>query len=236
MNESYPNAWCTSAIDYRGQPKPAYYAVRRAYAPLLICARLDSPLLGGVEELAAELWVVAAPEVEARPGCELLVQLGGADGEIHVDARLHAAVVPGTARSIGKVTWAISGVPDDAVLLLELSLAEQTGGQLLAGNRYLLCGGSDLSALRRLPSTELSASVERGASTWHLLVTNRGGHLAHGIDLEEDGPPGRVLIEDSGFSLMPGEARSLDVEWRDVPPDERRLRISAWNAAELHLE
>jgi hypothetical protein len=35
---------------------------------------------------------------------------------------------------------------------------------------------------------------------------------------------------------MPGEARSLDVEWRDVPPDERRLRISAWNAAELHLE
>jgi len=236
MNESYPNAWCTSAIDYRGQPKPVYHAVRRAYAPLLVCARLDSPLLGEVEEISAELWVVAAPEVQARASCELLVQLGGADGEIHVDSRLHAAVVPGAARSIGKVTWAISGVPEDAVLALELSLSEEAGGARLASNRYLLCGGRDLSALRKLPSTELSASVERGASTWHLVVTNRGRHLAHGIDLEEDGAPGRMLIEDSGFSLMPGEARSLDIEWRDVPPAERRLRISAWNAAELHLE
>jgi beta-mannosidase len=236
MNESYPNAWCTSAIDYRGQPKPAYHAVRRAYAPLLVCARLDSPLLGGIEELSAELWVVAAPEVAARPGCELLVQLAGADGEIHADARLHAAVVPGAARSIGKVTWAISGVPDEVVLLLELSLAEPDGGPRLASNRYLLCGGRDLSALRRLPATELGVSVERGTSTWHLNVTNRGRLLAHGIDLEEDGPPGRMYIEDSGFSLLPGEARSIDIEWREVPAHERRILVSAWNAAELHLE
>ena len=236
MNESYPNAWCTSAIDYRGQPKPAYYAVRRAYAPLLVCARFDGPLLGGVEELSAELWLVAAPEVAPHASCELLVQLGDADGAIHADARLSAAVVPGAARSIGKVTWAISGVPDEAVLLLELSLADREGGPRLAGNRYLLCGGRDLSALRRLPSTSLAASVERGASTWHLNITNRGDHLALGIDLEEDGAPGRMLIEDSGFSLMPGEARSIDVEWREVPVAERRIRISAWNAAELHLE
>ena len=246
MNESYPNAWCTSAIDYRGQPKPAYHAVRRAYAPLLVCAQLDSPLLGGIEELSAEVWLVAAPEVPARTGCELLVQLGGSDGEIHADARLHAAVVPGAARSIGKVTWQISGVPDETVLLLELSLTDGDGGGEgdgggggggpLAGNRYLLCGGRDLSALRKLPATELAASVERGASTWHLVVTNRGRHLALGVDLEEDGPPGRMYIEDSGFSLMPGEARAIDIEWREVPAGERRLRISAWNAAELHLE
>ena len=236
MNESYPNGWCTSAIDYRGQPKPAYHAVRRAYEPVLVCARLDSPLLGGRDEISAELWLVTAPEVAAHDGCELLVQLGDAEGAIHADARLAAAVVPGCARSVGKVTWAISGVPDDAVLLLELSLADRAGGARLAQNRYLLCGGHNLSALRKLPATELSASVERGSATWHINVTNRGRHLAHGIDLEEDGAPGRVYIEDSGFSLMPGEARSLDIEWRAVPPGERRIRISAWNAAELQLE
>ena len=236
LNESYPNAWCTSAVDYRGQPKPAYHAVRRAFAPLLVCARLDSPLLGGLEEISAELWLVAAPEVAPQAGCELLVQLGDADGSIHADARLTAAVVPGTARSIGKVTWAISGVPDEAVLLLELALADREGGARLAGNRYYLCGGRDLSALRKLPSTELGASVERGASTWHLVITNRGRHLALGIDLEEQGPPGRMVAEDGGFSLMPGEARSIDIEWREVPALERRVRISAWNAAELHLE
>jgi beta-mannosidase len=32
LNEPYPNAWCTSAVDYHGIPKPAYYGVARAYA------------------------------------------------------------------------------------------------------------------------------------------------------------------------------------------------------------
>ncbi len=90
--------------------------------------------------------------------------------------------------------------------------------------------------MRKLPATELSASVERGASTWHLVISNRGRHLALGIDLEEQGPPGRMVAEDGGFSLMPGEARTIDIEWREVPPLERRLRIGAWNAAELQLE
>jgi beta-mannosidase len=31
FNESYPNAWCTCAVDYHGNPKPAYYGVARAY-------------------------------------------------------------------------------------------------------------------------------------------------------------------------------------------------------------
>jgi beta-mannosidase len=32
LNESYPNAWCTAAIDWHGEPKPAYYGVARAYS------------------------------------------------------------------------------------------------------------------------------------------------------------------------------------------------------------
>lgn len=32
LDEPYPNAWCTSALDYRGDPKPAYWGVARAYA------------------------------------------------------------------------------------------------------------------------------------------------------------------------------------------------------------
>jgi beta-mannosidase len=31
LNESYPNAWCTSSLDWWGNPKPAFYGVRRAY-------------------------------------------------------------------------------------------------------------------------------------------------------------------------------------------------------------
>jgi beta-mannosidase len=52
FNEPYPNAWCTCAVDYHGNPKPAYYGVARAYlgAP---SARFATWAWGGQEEARA---------------------------------------------------------------------------------------------------------------------------------------------------------------------------------------
>jgi beta-mannosidase len=52
FNESYPNAWCTSAIDHGGVPKPAYYGVARAYrgAP---SAQFTTCAWGGEEKARA---------------------------------------------------------------------------------------------------------------------------------------------------------------------------------------
>jgi beta-mannosidase len=52
FNESYPNAWCTCAVDYHGRPKPAYYGVARAYggAPT---ARFATSAWGGRDEARA---------------------------------------------------------------------------------------------------------------------------------------------------------------------------------------
>jgi beta-mannosidase len=57
FNESYPNAWCTCAVDYHGNPKPAYYGVSRAYrrAP---SARFATCAWGGEAEARA---VVSTP-------------------------------------------------------------------------------------------------------------------------------------------------------------------------------
>jgi hypothetical protein len=50
FNEPYPNAWCTSAVDWHGEPKPAYYGVKRAYggAP---SARFATCAWGGEPEV-----------------------------------------------------------------------------------------------------------------------------------------------------------------------------------------
>jgi beta-mannosidase len=50
--ESFPNAWCTSAIDWHAQPKPAYWGVARAYrgAP---SAQFATCAWGGEEEVRA---------------------------------------------------------------------------------------------------------------------------------------------------------------------------------------
>ena len=81
LNESYPNAWCTCAVDYHGEPKPAYFGVARAYrgAP---SARFATWAWGGLGEVRA---TVSAP---AR-----LVDLDGrivAEGEGEIAAPLDA--------------------------------------------------------------------------------------------------------------------------------------------------
>ena len=45
FNESYPNAWGTSAVDHRGDPKPAYWGVARAYAPDAVSAQFPTPAI-----------------------------------------------------------------------------------------------------------------------------------------------------------------------------------------------
>lgn len=52
LDEPYPNAWCTTAVDHRGDPKPAYWGVARAYggAP---SARFATWAWGGEREARA---------------------------------------------------------------------------------------------------------------------------------------------------------------------------------------
>jgi beta-mannosidase len=52
FNESFPNAWCTCAIDWHGEPKPAYHGVARAYrgAP---SAQFATCAWGGLGEVRA---------------------------------------------------------------------------------------------------------------------------------------------------------------------------------------
>jgi beta-mannosidase len=52
LNEPYPNAWCTCVVDHRGDPKPAYHGVGRAYegAP---SARFATAAWGGRGEARA---------------------------------------------------------------------------------------------------------------------------------------------------------------------------------------
>jgi beta-mannosidase len=55
LNESYPNAWCTAAIDHRGDPKPAYWGVARAYADGHPSAQFATCAWGGESEARARI-------------------------------------------------------------------------------------------------------------------------------------------------------------------------------------
>lgn len=55
FNESFPNAWCTCAVDYHGVPKPAYWGVARAYRPDHVSAKFATSAWGGEREFRAEI-------------------------------------------------------------------------------------------------------------------------------------------------------------------------------------
>jgi beta-mannosidase len=54
LNEPYPNAWCTCAVDHRGDAKPAYWGIARAYrgAP---SARFATAAWGDLDEARASV-------------------------------------------------------------------------------------------------------------------------------------------------------------------------------------
>jgi len=82
FDESYPNAWCTSALDHRGDPKPAYWGVVRAYrgAPT---AQFATCAWGG------------EGEVRARVDGEAVARLVNLDGTVVAEARGEIAAPPG---------------------------------------------------------------------------------------------------------------------------------------------
>jgi beta-mannosidase len=55
FGESFPNAWCTAAVDYHGVPKPAYWGVARAYRAQHASAQFATCAWGGETELRARI-------------------------------------------------------------------------------------------------------------------------------------------------------------------------------------
>src|SRR5688500_5155191 len=58
MNEPFPNAWCTAAVDYFGVPKAAYHAVAEAYAPISVALGFASQATDGAARVSVTASVV----------------------------------------------------------------------------------------------------------------------------------------------------------------------------------
>ncbi|HEX5828129.1 MAG TPA: glycoside hydrolase family 2 TIM barrel-domain containing protein [Candidatus Limnocylindrales bacterium] len=226
LNESYPNAWCTAAVDHRGDPKPAYFAVRRAYSPVHACARFAGWATHG-RRLEAEVWAwsaLADGEAVVRGGFR------GLDGE-PLGRPLQTSVRLGAGRpvALGRVT---ARAPRDLAIL---DLAIELDGARPQVNRYVLSTGRDLAALRSIePATlELDRTAdEDDPGLQALSLRHVAGPAALGLVIEDARPiaaPGWLEAEDGWFDLLPGESRRLGLRWADAPPEERRIRLHGWN-------
>ncbi|SFI76116.1 beta-mannosidase [Paenibacillus sp. UNC496MF] len=157
LNEPYPNAYCTSAIDYDACPKPAYYAVARAYRPVAVTAAFAAQAWAGRDAFAAELWA-ASSLPRAADGARAAWSLAGASGRVYAAGETAPAALPdGGAVRLGAARCPLADIGEDA-FVLTLSLAD-AGGRPLAGNRYVFSAAGDLTPLLRVPETTLHARL-----------------------------------------------------------------------------
>jgi beta-mannosidase len=220
FNEPFPNGSCTSAIEHHGAPKPAYYAVARAYAALSVTARFDRLAWGGHDRFTAELFAVsshAAPNsmaglVPPVPGAAVLhVCLVGASGRVYFEERRPVLIEPGHAQPLGSVDV---DLPDEDLFFLDLVLGPAT-------NRYLFSSVLTLAPLLDAPATTLDVSLRGDVIT----LLNSGSYAALDVWLEEDG---LRLYDDNGFALLPGEQRRVR-----TLGDTSHLKVSASNTEPL---
>ncbi|MGD6747174.1 glycoside hydrolase family 2 protein [Streptomyces sp. BH106] len=208
FNEPFPNAWCTAAVDHRGDPKPAYHGVRRAYRPDHVCASFATQAWAGRERFEARVhgW---------RDGVTL-ARVVALDGSVVAETRDAEIAVP------------TGGLPGP-LFVLDLALLGP-GGELLAGNRYVHSTGTDLAAHLDLPPAHVSHAWARDRRT--LCLTHVEGPAALGLHLTDARPfeaPGWAVFGDNMLDLLPGESVEVPVTWRDAPEEGRAVLLEGWN-------
>jgi beta-mannosidase len=228
FNEPYPMAACTSAVDYYARPKPLYYAVAHAYEPVHISAKFVTSAWAGHEHFEAEVWANNS-FADSLDDARLTVRIVMSDGR-EVSAEQVTVTVPadGAARLLN-VTAPLERIDSD-VFFLDLTL-EGASGENLSRNRYAFTQSADWKPLLALPQSVLAVTLTGDA----LEIRNPGAAAIPMVWIEDGrdlGAPGGVYFSASGFSLLPGEARTLTVEWDGVPESDRRISVRGWNTVE----
>ncbi|MEV4470345.1 glycoside hydrolase family 2 TIM barrel-domain containing protein [Nonomuraea sp. NPDC049504] len=219
LNESFPNGWCTASVDYFGEPKAAYHYVRRAYRHEHVCAALPAPRAHELRAVVWAWWEGGPAEVEAR--------VLGLDGGVRAERRWTAAA-PG---EVGTITCA----PGPGSFVLDLSVRGErrtlTNRRTIT-NRYVLTAGPGFADLLTLPEARVTTELETGDTTWTLRLRHEAGPVVPFVRLLDARPaaaPGWARWDDNAFDLLPGEERVLHATWDGVPPQDRRIRLDAWN-------
>ncbi|MDB4866942.1 MAG: hypothetical protein JWR03_1275 [Cohnella sp.] len=230
FNEPFPNAWCTSALDYYANTKQVYYAVARAYRPVSISAGFDMMAWEGQSRFAADLWAVSSL-IRPLEGVQAAWRLVGANGAVYGEGSWNGTVQSRTPVKLLQLQVPFDQVNDEVFfLVLELTDAN---GRVIADNRYTYSRTADMVPLLAVPPTSVQAvKRESGHDQWHLELTNTGGHTAVQVHMEDARPlaaEGYVYFSDNDFSLLPGEKMTITVDWTGVPNEHRTLELTGWN-------
>ncbi|HEY0248500.1 MAG TPA: hypothetical protein VGC45_09580 [Gryllotalpicola sp.] len=187
FNDVWPGfSW--SVVDYDGVPKAAYYAAKRASAPVTVS-------FADTEDGGLELWLVN----NSRDAVELDVdvELGAFDGGERTTRRVRGSA--GSAESARVLTIAAGEVPRDAA---HYAWASSPDGAFPAARRHF----AEIGRLE-LPVPQLAVSVVPGG------LRIRATGYAYQVRIEQPAPG--IRLSDNCFDLRDGDERDIAVDGAD---------------------
>ncbi|WP_349627107.1 hypothetical protein [Leifsonia sp. C5G2] len=225
LNESHPNAWCTAAVDFRGDPKPAFFAVARAFERRRATLRVTRAVWGGEQAASAEVWLWAEAVDAVAAGSTVTVRALGLDGAVLAETAYPAPAVSHPA-AVGTLEVPVAGLPD--VFLWEAEWRDADGE--LDCERMLATTTHDFAALFDVPAPRLEASRDADGA---VRVRNTGASAALTVRLVDPRPAAGGAPSTVGGDprpLLPGEERILESRY-GAP-----VRVEAWNAEPIDLD
>jgi beta-mannosidase len=237
LAESYPNTWCTAVVDHLGDPKPAFHAVARAFAPDRATLRTATTAWWGRTHAAAEVWLWSERGVPA--GSRVTARLRAADGAVLAEHSWEVPEAVARPRAVGELRCPATMLPKGAALLWEVAWTDP-GGRALDHEVVAATAAPDLGPLLDLvPATVDIAVRADGPDAVVVSVTHRGGPAVLGLEIRDARPvgtPGWAVPDGDPRPLLPGISRDLRVRWRDDHGSPRPLTVEAWNLARLALD
>jgi beta-mannosidase len=216
FNEAFPNTSCSNAVDYLGFPKPAYWWVKRAYAPVHISLKYSKLVWEPGEEWNAEVWVHNS--LSTIPGCQWETQLLKLSGKIIAASNGAINIPENNSIKIAEIKQILPDISGGYILFLRLF---NVRGIELARNEYFFSTvlQNPFQPLLSIPQTQLSIVREKN----NFIIENIGSFPALFIQITPDNGKW-ILPEDDYFCLAPGEKRKNRID------RQFKISVRAWNS------
>ena len=232
LNESYPNAWCTSSVDYRGEAKASLHAVARAYRQDRVTLQVDRAVWAGqaTSEVRAWLW----SERGMPAGSTLTLRARDIAGVVLEESTTVVDEV-GRPGQVAALQLPMAGLPSAGAGAVFFWDAEWTGsdGAVIDREVMLATAGEDWSALLELPWAELDVSVSEADGDRLVRIRHVTGPAVIGLrlrDVRAAEVQGWVSIDGDPRPLLPGEERVWAVRGARGP-----LRLESWNTKDVEI-
>ncbi len=192
-NEPFPNSANTSLLEYDGCPKPAYYKLKNAFAPVSLGLGYETPAMRSHGGRQVEVYAFSDRETVLH---DVTVEVFDCRGS-SLKRVEYGTVRVSYTETIGELT--LPGVPP--LILVRLTAA----GEQPVCEEYVFTinGRTPFGALLALDCAPMAVTR---ASDCRFLVKNTGKTVALYVDAVGKDAAGRPLVmEGSGRCLLPGE-------------------------------